>query len=49
MDPEGGLAVLTGSLAPTGALIKPTAASESLMTHEGRAIVFEDHDDLFAA
>ena len=47
MDPEGGLAVLTGSLAPTGALIKPTAASESLMTHEGRAIVFEDHDDLF--
>ena len=48
MDPEGGLAVLNGSLAPTGALIKPTAASESLMTHEGRAIVFEDHDDLFA-
>ena len=47
MDPEGGLAVLTGSLAPTGALIKPTAASESLMAHEGRAIVFEDHDDLF--
>ena len=48
LNPEGGLAVLTGSLAPTGALIKPTAASESLMTHEGRAIVFEDHDDLFA-
>ena len=48
MNPEGGLAVLTGSLAPTGALIKPTAASESLMTHEGRAIVFDDHDDLFA-
>ncbi|MCE2456244.1 MAG: dihydroxy-acid dehydratase [Dehalococcoidia bacterium] len=47
MNPEGGLAVLTGSLAPTGALIKPTAASETLMTHEGRAIVFEDHDDLF--
>ena len=48
LNPEGGLAVLTGSLAPTGALIKPTAASESLMTHEGRAVVFEDHDDLFA-
>ena len=48
MDPEGGLAVLTGTLAPTGALIKPTAASESLLTHEGRAIVFEDHDDLLA-
>ena len=48
MNSEGGLAVLTGSLAPTGALIKPTAASESLMTHEGRAIVFEDHDDLLS-
>ena len=48
MNAEGGLACLTGSLAPTGALIKPTAASESLMTHEGRAIVFADHDDLFA-
>ena len=48
MNAEGGLAWLTGSLAPTGALIKPTAASESLMTHEGRAIVFTDHDDLFA-
>ncbi len=47
LNDEGGLAVLTGSLAPTGALIKPTAASELLMTHEGRAIVFEDHDDLF--
>ena len=47
MNAEGGLAVLNGSLAPTGALIKPTAASESLMTHEGRAVVFEDHDDLF--
>ncbi len=48
MNSEGGLAVLNGSLAPTGALIKPTAASPSLLTHEGRAIVFEDHDDLFA-
>ena len=48
LNAEGGLAVLTGTLAPTGALIKPTAASESLLTHEGRAVVFEDHDDLFA-
>lgn len=46
LNPEGGLAVLHGSLAPGGALIKPTAASPELLTHEGRAVVFEDHDDL---
>jgi dihydroxy-acid dehydratase len=43
---EGGLAVLHGSLAPGGALIKQTAASPELLTHRGRAVVFEDHDDL---
>jgi dihydroxy-acid dehydratase len=43
---EGGLAVLYGSLAPAGALIKPTAASPELLTHRGRAVVFDDHDDL---
>jgi dihydroxy-acid dehydratase len=45
---EGGLALLNGNLAPDGALIKPTAASPELLTHTGRAVVFEDHDDLFA-
>ena len=35
-----------GSLAPDGAIIKPTAASTDLMSHTGRAIVFEDHDDM---
>jgi L-arabonate dehydrase len=46
LNPEGGLAVLYGSLAPAGAIIKPTAASASLLTHRGRAVVFEDHEDL---
>lgn len=46
LNPEGGLAVLHGSLAPHGALIKPTAASPGLLTHRGRAIVFDDHEDL---
>ncbi|HSQ56565.1 MAG TPA: dihydroxy-acid dehydratase, partial [Gemmata sp.] len=46
LHPEGGLAVLRGSLAPGGAIIKPTAASPSLLRHRGRAVVFEDHDDL---
>ena len=47
LDPEGGLAVLYGNLAPTGAIIKPTAASPDLMVHTGRAVVFNDHDDLY--
>jgi len=46
LNPEGGLAVLYGSLAPDGAIIKPTAASPSLLTHRGRAVVFEDHEDM---
>jgi L-arabonate dehydrase len=46
LHPEGGLAVLRGSLAPAGAIIKPTAASPALLTHRGRAVVFEDHHDL---
>ena len=48
LDPEGGLAVLYGNLAPTGEIIKPTAASPDLMVHTGRAVVFNDHDDLYA-
>jgi dihydroxy-acid dehydratase len=46
LNPEGGLAVLSGSLVPDGALIKPTAASPELLRHRGRAVVFEDHDDM---
>ena len=46
IDAEGGLAVLYGSLAPDGAVIKPTAASPELLIHRGRAVVFEDHDDM---
>jgi dihydroxy-acid dehydratase len=43
--PKGGIAVLHGNLAPGGAIIKPSAASPELMTHRGRAVVFEDIDD----
>ena len=46
LNAEGGLAVLYGSLAPDGAVIKPTAASPGLLTHRGRAVVFEDHEDM---
>ncbi len=42
---SGGIAVLKGNLAPNGAVLKPSAASEKLMKHRGRAVVFEDIDD----
>ena len=41
---QGGIAVLRGNLAPLGAVLKPSAASEHLLTHRGRAVVFEDID-----
>jgi L-arabonate dehydrase len=43
---EGGTVVLTGNLCPDGAVLKQSAASPHLLTHRGRAVVFEDHDDL---
>jgi L-arabonate dehydrase len=42
---SGGVAVLKGNLAPLGAVLKPSAATPSLMVHRGRAVVFEDIDD----
>ena len=45
---EGGIAVLRGNLAPSGALIKPAAASPHLLRHRGRAVVFDTVEDLHA-
>jgi dihydroxy-acid dehydratase len=42
---NGGICVLRGNLAPRGAVLKPSAASPSLMVHRGRAVVFESFDD----
>jgi dihydroxy-acid dehydratase len=46
--PDAGIAVLRGNLAPNGAIIKPAAASPELLTHRGRAVVFESVEDLHA-
>jgi len=46
--PQGGIAVLRGNLAPGGAIIKQSAADPRLMEHEGRAVVFENMEDLAA-
>jgi L-arabonate dehydrase len=46
--PEAGIAVLKGNLAINGAVIKPSAATPSLMQHTGRAVVFETIEDYHA-
>lgn len=43
-----GLRVLKGSLAPNGAIIKPSAATPELLQHEGEAFVFENIEDMKA-
>jgi len=48
LQPEAGIAVLHGSLAPGSAIIKPAAASPHLLTHRGRAVVFDTIEDLHA-
>ncbi|MDP6055152.1 MAG: dihydroxy-acid dehydratase, partial [Candidatus Latescibacteria bacterium] len=45
LGPPGSLAVLHGSLAPDGAVIKPAAATPALLTHRGPAVVFESPED----
>lgn len=44
--PQGGIAFLRGNLAPGGAIIKQSAASEDLMEHESRVVVFNGLEDL---
>jgi dihydroxy-acid dehydratase len=42
----GSMAILGGNLAPRGAVIKQSAASKALMQHTGRAVVFENVEDM---
>jgi dihydroxy-acid dehydratase len=46
--PEGGLVTVRGNLAPSGAVIKQSAASPQLLQHRGRALVFSSLEDLAA-
>lgn len=48
LKPAAGLRVLRGNLAPQGAIIKPSAASDHLLKHEAEAYVFENIEDLKA-
>ena len=45
---DAGLTVLRGSLAPNGAIIKPSAATSELLEHRGPAYVFESVEDMKA-
>ena len=48
LQADAGIAVLRGSLAPDGAVIKPAAASKELLSHRGRAVVFDSIEDMRA-
>jgi len=48
LQPAAGIAVLRGNLAPDGAIVKPAAASPHLLTHRGRAVVFDSIEDFHA-
>ncbi|WP_163509652.1 L-arabinonate dehydratase [Fodinicola acaciae] len=48
LSPDGGLAVLSGNLAPDGAVIKHIAAERRLLKHTGPAVVFRDYQDMQA-
>jgi len=45
---NGAFGVVRGSLAPDGAVIKTSAASEHLLRHRGAAVVFRGYDDMLA-
>ncbi|WP_299980712.1 dihydroxy-acid dehydratase [Desulfobacula sp.] len=45
----GGLAVLTGNLAPDGAIVKQAAVAENMMKHEGPAKVFDSEEEAVTA
>ena len=48
LQQEAGIAVLKGNLCENGAIIKPSAATKSLMKHRGKAVVFETMEDYHA-
>jgi dihydroxy-acid dehydratase len=43
---QGAMAILRGNLAPSGAVIKQSAASPGLLQHTGRAVVFDSIEDM---
>jgi dihydroxy-acid dehydratase len=48
LQASGGIIMLRGNLAPDGAVLKTSAADPALQQHTGRAVVFEDYNDMAA-
>ena len=48
-SPEGGLAILTGNLAPNGSVVKRAAVDPEMMVYTGEAVVFESEEDAMKA
>ena len=48
LQEKAGIAVLRGSLAPGGAIVKPSAATPELLQHRGPAVVFDSIEDFHA-
>jgi len=42
---DGGLAVLYGNLAPDGCIVKTAGVNPSMLTREGKAIIFDSQED----
>ena len=49
LSPTGGLAILSGSLAPEGAVVKKAAVAPEMLKHNGPARVFEQEEAALAA
>ncbi len=45
---EGGIAILYGSLAPEGAVVKQTAVSQGMLKHSGPAVIYDSEEDSMA-
>jgi len=48
LNSQGGTVILYGNLAPDGAVLKQTAASQRLLQHRGTAYVFENYQQMRA-
>jgi dihydroxy-acid dehydratase len=48
VHPEGGIAILRGSLAPEGAVVKQTAVSAAMLKHSGPAVVYDSEEESMA-
>lgn len=49
LAPEGGLAILKGTLAPRGAVVKQSAVHPDMLHHTGPARVFENEEEVRAS